>query len=1187
MKKYLPILFLLMIAHNIYANTLSTVELYNEDFKNATVEWLELGDWSFNIEPTITANRLRPQFGITSTALVESSEAFSAIYSEVYATVTYRVKKSNNDENGIKFYIDDNTLLSISNAKLIESSFTDDNKWRTITYKLSKEEMSRNAIAIKFFISTLNPSVEIDKVSILANPIGTVLQSNFIAKNTFLSTSDTLRLTDLSTGGPTSWTYTIQDSFDENNSVQLTTNDVVYPLHSLTNGIYDVSLEVANNSETSDTLKTRYITIGCPEVITSEDLDNISEVTFSQDGIDLFSAEYDLIHGASQSIIDLTHDFSLAASSDITVTVTLNNLKDDLLTNPLLYLWFGFYDDVSDFSDDATKIPLIVDIENASAKGTLTFTTEASSTPGNLLMRLKLASSEDEISDACSAINTGDMATFALNCIHNSITTYLGNAIKFTGNGYLKTSTENRIYTEPLEAFTICGWTKRATSEDFIIFAQGQDENSTYSFKLMYEDHGLTFYYDNVALLHLIDKNYSKKEDYHHYAVVGTGTEIQLYVDGTLRLSTETQSPYFPNANNDTYTQIGSNEFLGNLEGTRFWKVARSQEQLTEGWYRTLENDSLGLISYFQYNYATLNNASVVHDWHGLKHADIIGEVEVEKSFAPFLFSPITETSESSTAVYADIFDPSNWSWHPTEMPGSHSKAILDNNTKMVINTSNTVPTFSSIELTPGSQVTIGENSSLSIKDSIIFRYTYEAPASFLGLNNLIDDTVDVLVDATYAKGRNWYTGIIAEDLSFKDFPGILYNGTNASEAGYTVNEWDPKKGWVQITDENTMVEPLKGYVLNINPANSSHFRYKGKVTNVDHQQILLKGKGWHMVSNPFWAYLDLDELVNGNQPGSKYFKDGTKESDPTFGSHFTVWTTLGDNERYYAKYNATKGVTTGVPSEEWSEPLVAPGQAFFVFLSKDSATFRVDRAMLRQPSGENPILKSVSNTEPIRITASNNYGSYDCAISFHYDGELTYSNIDTPYEKASNNGSIPLIYSLKESTNESTEAVSINILPENEEEIIIPIQLDINNQSSGLVDISFSGLDRTDYTAYFEVNNQDNRVTDGSSISINTTALQTDIYYLKLKKLSTLLEDSTSSDLKYTVFANKNMVTIKNNTSDIENYSVSVYTSNGKRVYSLISNKNQMNFTLKNPGLYLIHMSDSKTTEIQKVIIQ
>ncbi len=1189
MKKFIPII-LLIITHHIYASTDSTVELFDEDFKSTSVSWLQSAGWDYNMDPTIHAHRLNPEFGITTTPLISSPNPFCDLYSEVWIEISYRIKKSNANDNGVEFYIDDNTILSIDDATTIGSSYDDDNKTRTLVYKLSTEEMSLSSIAVKFFIKSLDPSVEISQVSVLANTMDAPLQSNFIAENTFLSSSDTLVLTDLSSGGPTAWTWNIQDSFDEDNSIQLTSENVTYPLNNVANGIYDVSLSVANSSETSSSSKTRYITIGCAEVITDNDLDNIYEVTFSQDDIDLFTAESNLIHGETQSIIDLTNEFSLTASSPITITVTLNNLEAELLTNPLLYLWFGYYDDISDFSDGATQIPLSVDTENATATGTLTFSTDATSTPGNLLMRLKLASSEEEIADACSAISAGDMATFALNCSHNGITTYLGNAIKFTGNGYLKTSTENRMFTEPIESFTMCGWVKRSTSNAFLIFAQAQEMegDDDYSFKLMYEDNGLKFYY-NGNVIEAINNNNLKAEDWKHIAVVGTGEKIKIYVDGVLKASSEIAGPYFTNAANDTYTQIGSYEFLGSLEGTRFWNLARSEEQLTEGWYRTIEDDSEGLISYFQYNYATLKNATVVHDWHGLKHAEIIGEVEVEKSFAPFLFSPVVEGSEQNSdgAVIADIFDPANWSWHTTEMPGSHSKAILDNNTKMVIETSTTVPTLSSIELTPGSQVTISDYSSLNIKDSIIFRYNNDAPASFLGFDHLINEEVDVWVDATYTTGRNWYMGIIAEGMTFADFPGTLYDGTNGSEATYTINEWDTKKGWVAITDESTPIEPIKGYVLNINPAASGHVPYRGKITNVDHQEILLEGKGWHMVSNPFWAYLDLNELAIGDHPGSQYFQDGTATIDPTFGSSFTVWTTLDDDERYYAKFNAAEGVVTGVPSSEWSEALIAPGQAFFVFSSKDEATFRIDRSMLRQPENENPRLKSVTYSEPIRIKASNDNGSYDCGVVFHYNGELTCSSIDTEYSKVSENGSIPLIYSLKEDANYDYQPLSINVLPEDIEDITIPVQLDINNQSSGLVNLSFSGLDLTDYTAFFEVNGHDHRITDDSTINVNTTAHQTDIYYLKLRKLSTSLDNNALTTDKCTVFANDKTVTITNNKSTTKEYTVTVFASSGKRLFTIKPTKNPVSFNINNPGLYLIHIEDKKINETHKVVIQ
>ncbi len=1186
MKKYFYSILLFAFACVTYSNAQTATSLFSEDFKNTDADWLQVDGWKFDRTPSFAAKRLQPEFGYFAIPTIKTTSAFNSTYSQVWLEVSYRIKKSNNTENGILFYIDDNNNLSIEPIKKIGESYSDDNKWKTLIYKLDENEMNLQSVDFKFFVTNLSPTVEIKEISVFANPLDGSLQSNFTAENTFLSNTDTLVLTDLSVGNPTKWLWTIQDSYDQNKFVEFTTPDISYPLSNVANGLYDVTLEVSDNEAKSSLTKTRYIAVGCPETVLNNNKGHFSEITFSQNNQPLFTVDETTL-SSSGSIINLSDEFSLDASDSITLDITIDNLSDDLLENPLLYMWFGYYNDVSDFANDKTLIPLTVDTENKKASATYTFITEATSTPGNFLLRLKLASDTTGVEDACSAIETGDVATFALNCTHNHITTFLGNAIQFTGKGYLKTSTENRFVKEPINEFCFEGWSKRSTTNDFIFIAQGNESENNetqYSFNLAFVKGHIVLYYEDELFIESHDHSYIE-ESWAHIAIVGDGNYIKLYVNGEEIASVEKAAPYFKNAANDNYSQIGSNNFIGSLEGTRLWSVARNEQEIREGWYHIVDEETNGLISYYQYNYASLKDASVVHDWHGYKHMNIIGELSVEKSFAPFLFSPETPTKSTTTQV-ANIFDPANWSWHPTEMPNRNSKAVIDHNTKMIIETDGTEPAIGAMELTPGSQLTIEEGSRLNIQDSIIYRYTHDEPASFLGNDKLMNKELDVWVDATYTSGRNWYLGVLANNITFKNLGGELWDGNNTASSTYFASEWDANIGWVYIKDENTPIEPLKGYLISAKPGEMSRLRYKGRVTSESYQEISLKGKGWHLVSNPFWAYLDLNELACGNHPGSANFQDGSDNELPTFSSQFTVWTTLDDGERYYAKYNATEGVVTGIPFSEWNEALIAPAQAFFIYSNKDTATFRIDRTMLRQPEGDNPRYKSAKYTEPIRVYASNQYGSYDCAVVSHYDGQNLYSHMDTEYKKVSDKGSIPLIYSIKANSEGKNDSLSINVLPEEEETLIIPIALDINENSSGIVELSFSGIDQSLYDAYFEIDHIEHKITDDSTFSINTTAYQTKKYYLKLSKLSNSTGYQPTQQHKYIVFAKNNQVTVRTDAPLDDSYTVNIISSAGKKLAGLKPNSNSTNFYLRNPGLYLIQITDDSVEEIHKIVI-
>lgn len=90
---------------------------------------------------------------------------------------------------------------------------------------------------------------------IVVNPCATPT-ADFVASNTTLCETDCIDFTDLSTGNPTSWTWTFTGGIPATSNVQNPTN-ICYN----TAGTYDVTLSVTNGSGTHDTTFTNYITV--------------------------------------------------------------------------------------------------------------------------------------------------------------------------------------------------------------------------------------------------------------------------------------------------------------------------------------------------------------------------------------------------------------------------------------------------------------------------------------------------------------------------------------------------------------------------------------------------------------------------------------------------------------------------------------------------------------------------------------------------------------------------------------------------------------------------------------------------------------------------------------------------------------------------------------------------------------
>ncbi len=1181
------------------SNKASHSSLVSIEFKKTSISNLENNGWSFfatNMTisdevislPAISNQGLKlSPYGSTSPLFTPNDGSpISDAYSEVIITVRYRLNKKTIGFNDyLKIYLDDNISTNSQSETEILHDDQAHNKWKTLVYTLTREQLDKSAMSLRFFTGSFLPDIDIKSIEISGLPVNEepALSAAFIASSQYLASGDTIELFDLSDGNPTEWLWTINNVTTGSGSIS---RDIKQPAISLTeDGFYDVTLRVkdASSAESSVT-KGNYLAVGCPSYALNPDAGHIACVTLTQGETQIFSQS----SGAKASTFyDYTSSASIIPENDLTLTVEvadlLNNTGELFADSVLVRVWFGYYSNTSEFTNNYLDVP--IKIAGTGGTGSITFSTMAASAPGNLIMRVKLSNTSADMMDACQIVTNGEVETYALTARHATITSYLGNALVFNG-GYLQVgdglTAQSGIYKSEQSEFTFGGWIKRASSDDYSLFSQGRGEaDADKSFDLRINKKHIEVVIDGNTIMSRPLWSTTSENVWAHTNVVGTGTEIQLYIANKLVASTPLEGPYFKNSALDTYTRIGSANFRGQLEGTLFWSVARSEEQLRDGFYRTIDNNSEGLLAYYQYNYGTLSGQTQVHDWHGNHHATIYGDLDVMHSFAPFLFTPSEETLKSTSdlnEVEVDIFDPSNWSWHASELPSQDSKVVIDGNVNMIINTGGNTLQVASLELSNGSKVSIAEGSAMNIKDSIIFRTTHDAPSSFLGFDKLANIDVDVYVENLLTTNRNWYLGVIGDHVTFEDINGKMYTGDPDAEWDFYVYEWNPIKGWVLITNEQASIEPLRGYLFH-SPNSTPYLFYNGRVSYEQNQSIVLNERGYHLVSNPYWTYLSLHEMVNGGHAGSANFTNGT------FNSSFTLWTTIND-ERVYAHYDATNSLAA--PEESLDENgLLAPGQAFFVFNNNQNSTFQVDRSMLTQPANTNPSLKSASetNNQVIRVKVSNAYSTYDAAIALRDNGSLIKTTNDTELRKAK--GKTPMVYTQKSDRDNQQHDLAINILPNDFKRLVIPIGIEVYADGVGPQTMEITGLsDMPDIKAtLITPDGAQYDATQTHQLNIDASQPGTlEGFQLVLERVATTIEPTEKST--YTVYSESGNIKVRYNEQSTTERTITITNMNGTVLCQQQSRSDYFNYQVPVSGMYIVTITDDKAPKSHKLVV-
>ncbi|TAJ13133.1 hypothetical protein DMA11_10065 [Marinilabiliaceae bacterium JC017] len=323
------------------------------------------------------------------------------------------------------------------------------------------------------------------------------------------------------------------------------------------------------------------------------------------------------------------------------------------------------------------------------------------------------------------------------------------------------------------------------------------------------------------------------------------------------------------------------------------------------------------------------------------------------------------------------------------------------------------------VSLAEGAQFTVHGN--LDLQGIFRINTATDNVTSFLPMGT-ITGTGTTEVYFKYPSRMWWYFGHAVDGVTSGDY--------NAADLGkIRLYQFDTRSRKWSIIKTNTVsfYEPLKGYHVNFR--DKTIVKTAGVLHNKDYSVDELS-PGWHLVTNPYSAYLDLD--LERTNPG-KYW---------TFKRvyRFIYMRSFVGGERVIT----IRDIKNPDASHPATSSLLAPMQAFWV-KSAGGGEFGVTTAARKHDSKHgNFKAATVSADNIIKLTLANEH-TYDyAAIAFDEDGTDEFAAHDGE-KYVETNKRVPQLHTLK-----SGVKTAINVLPEVIDQRDVPVYITIGSQAGG-----------------------------------------------------------------------------------------------------------------------------------------
>ncbi|TLX74918.1 T9SS type A sorting domain-containing protein [Labilibacter sediminis] len=354
--------------------------------------------------------------------------------------------------------------------------------------------------------------------------------------------------------------------------------------------------------------------------------------------------------------------------------------------------------------------------------------------------------------------------------------------------------------------------------------------------------------------------------------------------------------------------------------------------------------------------------------------------------------------------VSSDWFTPGNWSGNIVPGAGSNvtvvtgvSSAEIDG----IAQVNDLTITSGTLTVKEGSRFTI--NGDLTgIDNGLIIENSNASPTSFINYGSA---TPEVTFKWSLDELKYWYISHSVTGVTMSE-----YDNSFAAPNDYFLYEWTTV--WNNITKSAgySFNEPLGGYVLNPKDP-GSQLTYAGVVNSDASYGLTNMAAQWHLVGNPYPAYIDmLEENVDlGN-----------------FLQSIWVRTDVGVDQRGYATYNLLSRI-----GQNGGDRYVAPGQSIWLRTYTTNDAISIPSSARLHATGS--LKGSVIEEDVLRLTLESDYSRDEMVLAIRENSSEVMTAYDSDKKLAG--GNVANLYSIKNGTK-----AAINAIPTLGERRVIPV---------------------------------------------------------------------------------------------------------------------------------------------------
>ena len=409
--------------------------------------------------------------------------------------------------------------------------------------------------------------------------------------------------------------------------------------------------------------------------------------------------------------------------------------------------------------------------------------------------------------------------------------------------------------------------------------------------------------------------------------------------------------------------------------------------------------------------------------------------VTATNSFGCTSSADVTVTVNQPTITWtgATSTDPTVASnWNPSGVPCTVSDVTIPSG---LMN----YPTYSSLTISSGGTYTLQSGAQLTLTGTLTNNgtMTIESGATFkqgtsvtgTGTYNVKQTIDNGAVSGSTLSGRFWYLGS----------PLACTRSSSFGTAGSLNKVWEFTNGAYANVADATALTPTKGYVHRRSDA-STTLTFSGQNLYAQDATLSLSNNagsyaGWHLVSNPYTAYLDWNQIVSNSTGMSNTY-------------YIRSYNSNNQDVDALISYNASSGLESNTSSfalgntGSTTAQYIAPLQAFWVkvpptsTLSSTAGQLNLQRAFTSHQTG-NIGLKNTGVYPVLARVNLHNGAMYDQAL-IYMNEFMTNSSDQNDSEKMFVSG-VASIYTMA-----SGKKLVMNGLKNNKKKISVPLYLEL-----------------------------------------------------------------------------------------------------------------------------------------------